>query len=483
MQYQSRSFYLFLLIFLEGYVVLSAEILAIRSTMPYVGSGTDTMSVIIAAVLMPLAFGYYVGGKFRSRSTDEGIDTPRRRLLRNFMIAAIFLTAGLSYITLEIFFKISFQIFGISSRIWLITLYSAIFIVLPIFLLGQTIPLLSNFFPRQKLSETTGRILFFSTLGSFMGAVFCTLVLMTYLGVHHSVTVTIGSIALLTYVLAKKYFSAEVITVTACLAFSLLANSDAFMRSQNIVSNNKYNLIAINEQEAGRLLLLNNNPSSFLSEDGEKFALIEFTEDAFIDPLLPPEGANQEFLSKADILVIGTGGFSLGHEDRHNLYDFIDIDGELKEVTEEHFIKEKLSPNKTFHPVPARAFLSTTDKKYDMIFLDAYQGYYTMPEQLVTREFFQQIKDALRPEGVLVANMVINPNFHDEFSVRLDNTFRSVFPHYSRHIMSNFNGWISDPRYYTNVMHIYHNRANPDAGTVYTDNRNTAFIDKEKPTD
>lgn len=49
---------LFLIIFLEGYVVLASEILAIRQTLPNLGGATDSTAIIIAGVLMPLALGY-----------------------------------------------------------------------------------------------------------------------------------------------------------------------------------------------------------------------------------------------------------------------------------------------------------------------------------------------------------------------------------------------------------------------------------------
>ena len=44
------AFILFCIIVVEGYIVLSSELLAIRQTTPFVGSGTDTVSIIIAAV-------------------------------------------------------------------------------------------------------------------------------------------------------------------------------------------------------------------------------------------------------------------------------------------------------------------------------------------------------------------------------------------------------------------------------------------------
>lgn len=53
---------LFLVILIEGYVVLATELLAIRTLIPFIGSGTETISIIISAVLLPLAFGYHVGG-------------------------------------------------------------------------------------------------------------------------------------------------------------------------------------------------------------------------------------------------------------------------------------------------------------------------------------------------------------------------------------------------------------------------------------
>ena len=178
---------LFLIIFLEGYVVLSTELLAIRLLIPFTGSGTDTVSIIIAAVLLPLAFGYYAGGRFKSR---PGM-TVRRRLILNLVIAAAILTPGLSYVFLAWAFTTLQKETGCHNRIALTTLYSLLFVVYPVFLLGQTVPLISNYFSRERLSLIAGRILFFSTMGSFMGAVFGTLVLMTMLGVHHTVSITV----------------------------------------------------------------------------------------------------------------------------------------------------------------------------------------------------------------------------------------------------------------------------------------------------
>jgi spermidine synthase len=125
--------------------------------------------------------------------------------------------------------------------------------------------------------------------------------------------------------------------------------------------------------------------------------------------------------------------------------------------------------------------LTTTKKKYDLVILDAFTGYFTIPEHLLTREFFMQIKDVLKPEGVLAVNFVLNPNFSDAFSIRVDNTFRSVFPHYNRQVVQEgYNGMEDSPDYKANVAYIYYNHAGTDASTVYTDDRTSAYKDKER---
>ena len=89
---------LFFIIFLEGYVVLSSELLAIRQIIPFAGSATDTVSIVIAAVLLPLTLGYYAGGQFKKRQENGQYVSIRERLLRNIFISTIFLIPAISYL-------------------------------------------------------------------------------------------------------------------------------------------------------------------------------------------------------------------------------------------------------------------------------------------------------------------------------------------------------------------------------------------------
>ncbi len=463
---------LFLIIFLEGYVVLSTELLAIRLLIPFTGSGTDTISIIIAAVLMPLAFGYYAGGRFKTRKNGTHKSTVRKKLLFNLVVSAAILTVGLSYVFLNWAVESLFLYRGWDNRMLLTALYSLVFLVYPVFLLGQTVPLISNYFSKARLSVMAGKILFFSTLGSFVGAVFCTLILMTYVGVHYTVAVTIGCIALLVVILSKKIVSRESVAAIACLIVALGVNSAPAMERYNIVANNKYHTIQVEDFGNMEILRINNNMSAGMDTNTGKsyFGYIRYMEQVFIDPIIwdvsPPR----------DILVIGAGGFTLGITDKKNNYVFVDIDKDLKDIVEEEFLKQKLGPNKHFEPVPARAFLYQNDKKFDLILLDLFHGPSKSPEHLVTKEFFAQIKDALKPGGIMAGNYLASPDFSDPFTIKLDNTIRSVFNNVNRHIVDPYNGWVDRP-VWVNIVYSYHH--NPDASdAIYTDNKNSSLFDK-----
>ena len=311
----------FLIIVIEGYVVLSTELLAIRQTIPHVGSGTDTISIIIAAVLMPLAFGYQYGGRFKTHKILGYHITIRKKLIINILISSTILLVGMSYEFLDTFFQwLTRQ--GVHNRITQTAIYASLFLVIPIYLLGQTVPLISNYFSKQRLAKITGKILFFSTVGSFLGAIFSTLVLMAMLGVHHTVSLNFILMTILVVLLVKKKNSRAVYYSALIALCALYLNSNDVMRKFHIKKNNQYNtIIAGTQRDGNRLLKINGNYSSQYNDKGHKFRYIEFAEDLVIDPIAyvdPPK----------DILVIGAGGFTFGHDDKTNNYIYIDIDKE-----------------------------------------------------------------------------------------------------------------------------------------------------------
>ncbi|HOO81929.1 MAG TPA: fused MFS/spermidine synthase [Alphaproteobacteria bacterium] len=477
------TFALFTLIILEGYVVLSSELIAIRLNLPFVGSGTDTISIIIAAILMPLAFGYHAGGRFKpgNHIIFPGFKNHiniREKLIINLLTALIFLLFALSYSFIDLFFNTIYET-GFKNRIIATTLYAMLFLVMPVYLLGQTIPLSCNFFKQKKLAKITGKILFCSTLGSFAGAIFSTLVLMSHIGVHNTAIINFFILGLLITLLSRERMSLRIaLTWTLILAGVMTNSSQAMRREHSIVENNQYNTISIIQDHNERHLVLNGNMSSMYSDDHRKYKYVQFIEQIALGPIW------NETDNPKDILVIGAGAFTLGYGDKGNHYEYVDIDKSLKDIAEKFILKQPLQNNQTFHPLPARAFLTQTNKKYDVIILDAYQGIASIPEHLITREFFAEIKDHLKDDGKMLGNFAVIPNFKSAFSRNLDNTIRSVFPHVSRHSIHDYYAlWQEEDSTITNMIYIYSNNPDTDTKTIYSDLKNRSFLDDPGETD
>ncbi len=472
-----KNLWLFAIIFIEGYAVLAAELLAIRLLVPFVGSGTEIISIIISAVLLPLAVGYHAGSVAYKREHNrrgkrgKKVAALRQILVRNIISVMVFFTFGLSYFFLEVFFGL-LEVGGITSHLAKAAVYCAVFLVYPVYLLGQTMPIVSNYFSETSLSKATGTMLFFSTLGSFLGSVFSTLVLMMTIGVHNTVIVTLALLFLLVLVIKQK-LAFEVLTAGFVLIFAVMLNQDGLFKKNNIHLNNAYSIISVHElehEEGSRIMSVNRSASSKVAnEPKNRFPYIQYIEDNFIYSYMGEEPLR--------VLVIGAGGFTMGLGDAQSHYTFVDIDPDIKEVSEKYFLRQELGKRKEFVAASARAFLRREKGEYDLIIIDAYTNYYTIPAECVTQEFFQAVKERLAPGGAVVANYIISPNMDDKFARRAQNTFASVFPQAGRQVIGNYSPWVKDRTQLLNNLFIYKDQGVDDR-VIYRDDLNTYSIDK-----
>lgn len=436
-----------------------------RQIIPFVGQATDTVALVIGVVLMALAWGYYAGGRYK---TSERFSV-RQKLCLNFLVAMLFLIPALSYASLNYIFKGMFT-WGLHDRLIMTALYAGMFLFTPVFMLGQTIPLISRFLKVGNMSRLTGVVLFFSTCGSFVGAVLTPVFLMNVLGVNYTAVVVFAVLACMILALSKPRWKGLISISLGLFVLGWGMNTHAVMVYFNIIKTDTYHNVALIKQGDSRYFSLNNNLSSQYSDDGKKHDYIAFFEDQTINTFQSDD-------EPRDILVIGAGGFTFGHEDTHNRYDFVDINKNLKDLAEEHLLQEKIPDNQVFHAMPIRMFLNQNAKTYDVIFIDVYYGFLSMPEHLLTREFFAQVKEHLKPGGVLGMNMMASPHLSDPFSRGLDDTIRAVFPYVIRHPMSRYYRF-NRPRAMDNVMYMYKHSAYDGTPVIFTDNINRSFLGK-----
>lgn len=115
------------------------------------------------------------------------------------------------------------------------------------------------------------------------------------------------------------------------------------------------------------------------------------------------------------VLVVGMGGGSMGMlmRDRYPLayIDLVEIDPVVIEAAE--LLGFVPDARMVVTVGDGAAFIHAVRSRYDVIFLDAYDGV-DVPAQLLTREFFAAVAKALTPSGVVISNVLsrdINAGF------------------------------------------------------------------------
>jgi spermidine synthase len=108
-------------------------------------------------------------------------------------------------------------------------------------------------------------------------------------------------------------------------------------------------------------------------------------------------------------LFLGGGAFKmpqafLDHYPRARV-DVAEIDPAVVEVGR-RFFRVNNYPDLHIVVDDARRYLTHTTRKYDLIFGDAYNGVRSVPAHLLTREFFQTVKDHLDERGVFMMNVI-----------------------------------------------------------------------------
>lgn len=452
-------FVLLLAIFIGGFASLSLELIVLRQLSGFVGSTAITTSVVIGIFLAFMSWGYWRGSEL-----SLNCNSVRRTVSADFITVALMVVLASSYILLDMYFGFM-SAAGLKSNVLKTFVYSLIFLSSAPYLFGKITALLSRYLHRYN-RNCTGKVMAVDTIGSVLGSILTTLLIMPLIGVNYTIIVVVLAAVTASVLLAKKipYYWLGLIIV-----FAVLLNRRSLLHEvYDIVENNAVSTISIFDMDdnRSRAMVINGGNSSKISEDKELwFEYVRYVQDNFIETL--PKDREK------DILILGAGGFTMGEGDSFHNYTFLDIDKSLLQISEEQFLKHKLSANKKFVVEDANQFLKDSIEKYDLIVLDTYSSMGIIPMDLITHEYFLRVKNNLKPGGIVVMNILTSPNFSDAFSVNLDKTIRSVFKdNLSRQVMGDFNAW-SHQR--ANVIYAYYDRSEP--GRIYTADKNAVFYD------
>lgn len=400
-----------LILFLEGFVSVSFQMLLMRQLTPFIGSSMIVASLIIGFYLASLSLGYAVGGRVKKDHL--------RALSKNNIISALIIGIGISYPIMNLFFMFTSQY--IDNSLIVASLYLLIFLVPVVFLLGQTIPLLTNFYKKnQKVSEITGDLLAFNTVGSVFGSVVTALVLFNYFGMAKTIMIDILLMGIILFVIVAKekrlkYLFTFLFIVCAGFQVNILYEKENFKLT------NAYNNYSVkNNEDGSRYFIMNKSYSSAIFENGTNWKYIELIKNILFDE-------NQKNLKNKEILILGAGGFTLSSDETipENNYTYVDIDPDIKKIAEKYFLKKKIKGK--FVAEDARIFVKKSKKKYDAVLVDLYSNGSTIPWHLLTKEFMKEVKATTIEDGVVIFNIISSGLFDDNYSKNIHNTINSTF--------------------------------------------------------
>ena len=451
--------WLIFLIFLNGYVSLSLELVVLRQLAFYVGSSAVITSIIMGCFLGFMSLGYFLGASEKIKNAKI-----KNILCISFLIIAFLAFAASSFPLITEYFSWLYSN-GIKSSVLQTFVYSLVFLSVGPFLFGFNTTLLSRWLHKYN-TNYTGCIMAWDTIGSVMGSLLTTLILMPFIGVNYTVILIVFLSIFAALVIKRGYWA--VCAGLVIFILTVLINNNMVQREKyGILVNNANSTISVDKFGDTKILNMNGLPMSVYNErTGSGAEYINYINNNFIYKM-PKD-------KKYKILVLGAGGFTVGLKDSFNDYTFVDIESSLKDISEKYFLKQNLTTNKKFLIQDASQFLKNTTELYDLILLDVYSNSYQIPEGLITIEFMERLKSRIASDGIIIMNMIVSQSFKDNYSKVFDNTFHKAFPYNTQRQVIGFNNpWFGDDL--ANVLYVFYNRKND--GRIYTINKTPVIYD------
>ncbi len=459
---------LILLVFVAGACSLAVELSASRLLAPYFGTSLFIWANLIGLILVYLTVGYYVGGRIADRF-------PRASVLYGMTTAAAFLISLIPFISRPIMHWSQSSFATYSIGVFYGSLVSVILLfALPMILLGCVSPFAIRLSIDQlgRSGRTAGQLYAISTAGSIVGTFLPVLWLIPSIGTYRTfftfavcllVVSVIGLVAsgarpgadnirLDGSQSRKKRFNKNILAMFLLIPMALSVFSIRGPIKPAFGSNgggtlitereSAYNYIQVVQVGNETQLILNEGVGIHSVYDPHQIITGGPWDYFMIAPYFnnPPFTPNQVHRAAIIGLGAGTGVRELTAAYGNIPIDGVEIDGTIVDLARQYFHMNE--PNLHVIIQDGRYWLATTNQKYDIIGIDAYQQPY-IPFQLTTQEFFQEVRAHLTPTGTVMLNAGRTGSDYRLVDA-LAQTMRSVFP----------NVYLIDTARFTNTMII-----------------------------
>jgi spermidine synthase len=407
-----------ILTFSSGFIVMALEIVTSRILTPVFGSTIYTWGSLIGVILSGLSLGYFLGG----RISDDHPSFDK--------ICGIVFSVGLFIVAIPFFAThvVDFSIAVLPGTQYTPLLATFLLLMLPSVLLGFVSPYVIKLGTStlKRVGNISGNLYSIATIGSIFGTFVTVFVLIPNLAVNQIIFglgIALLASSLIGLKTPPKIIAVVVVVILIIPWTSVSLHPFPHYGTLLFEKETVFSYLDVSEFGDNRSLYLDGMQHSTMNLNDPLDLVIDYTEYFHLGMMFNPDATN--------VLFVGGGGFT-GPKNFLALYpdtkiDVIEIDSDVIDVAKKYFELKEDSRLQIFND-DARQHLSTFEKKYDLIFLDAYASTY-VPYHLMTHEFFQTLEQRLESDGVIVSNLLgsIEGN-HSQIVKAVYKTMKETFP-------------------------------------------------------
>lgn len=425
-----KKYILEITVFTSGAIVMIFEMVGSRIFAPYIGSSLVVWTSLIGVILAALSYGYNLGGKLADRK-------PNYKFLSFLILFSALSLASCLMFKDDVLYLLQIYVNNLPL--------SSIIATTLLFAPGSIFfGMISPYAIRLKLEkiessgEAVGRMYAISTLGSIIGTFLSGFYLIPMFGTSKILiilSVILFLLSILVYkenVTKKEKFFGLFSGLLFLIIFVGIGKS-TFADNSNIVEvETLYNHVKIIDSVDREV----DRPVRYLMTDPMGVQGAEYTDGK--GGLAMDYGKYYDLVDifKSDInnaLFIGGGTYSYPRHflELHNEaeVEIVEIDAALTELSKKYFGLKDDPRMKIYHE-DGRTFLNRLNKKFDVVYLDAFNSHISVPFQLATKEAVEGIYDALKEDGVLLMNMITALEGENSKFLRAElATYKTIFPH------------------------------------------------------
>ena len=428
MRHEAERRFLYFLAFVGGLVSLGVELSASRLLAPFFGESHPVWAAIIGLILLYLSVGYFIGGRWADRSPHLGT-------LYQIVVWASFLVGLVPFISRPVLLTTRWGLTDLNIAL-LIGPFIGVLLLLsaPVNLLGCVSPFVIRLLIERvdQAGNVAGRVYAVSTAGSLLGTLLPVFLLVPLLGTRNTflalslLLMAVGLLGLLRVAPRRTLFYLWMPVALLLLALGLSSGHIKPQGGLLYETESAYNYIQVVEREGWRWLLLNEG-LGIHSVYRPGMGRTGGTWDYFvIAPFFNPPPFSPDRIES--LAMIGLAGGTVPKQYTRFFgpipIDGVEIDPEIVAAGRRYF--EMREPNLNVVIADGRAFLSRSDRRYTVVGVDAYRLPY-IPWHLTTVEFFQEVRDHLTGDGVVVVNVGRTPG-GDRLVATIGATLAQVFP-------------------------------------------------------